>query len=88
MGPTGKFFIFKVGLTGKSAKSEKVQPLNVYPFTLRCTGTPPCFPAMFSKDDIFVTSCLLTWRTKASPKGSSLKEKNLLRREQILSFMR
>ena len=69
MGPTSKFFTFTVGLTGKGGKCEKSQPLNMYQFTLMCMSTQPSFSAMFSKDDIFVTSCLLTWRTKSCQKG-------------------
>ena len=55
---------------------------------IRCMGAPPSFSVMFSKGDVFLTTCLLTCRTKSSQKGSTLKGKNLLQWEQILSFMR
>ena len=44
---------------------------------LRCMVAPPSFFAIFSKGDhaIFVTSCLLTWRTKSSRNGISYSQR-------------
>ena len=36
---------------------------------LRCMGTSPSFSAMFQRETIFVTSCLLPWRTTSSQNG-------------------
>ena len=53
--------------------------------TIRCMGTPPSFSTMFSKRDNFCDFLFVYLENEVSPKiGSTLKEKNLLLREQIL----
>ena len=49
-------------------------------------GIPTSFPAMFSKGDNFVSSCLLTLRMKSSQHGIYYLKKHLFRWDQILSF--
>ena len=51
-----------------------------------CIWTSPCFSAIYTKWRLFVTSDLLLWSRYPFQMRSTLKRKNLLLVEQILSF--
>ena len=53
---------------------------------LSCTGTPPHFYVIFKKGNNFHDFLISSLDEVALLKGSTLKEKNLLQEEQILSF--
>ena len=58
--------------------------LNIGHF--KVNGYTFMFEHHFTKGSNFVTSCLLPWRRNPSKLGFTLKGKNLLLEEQILSF--
>ena len=55
---------------------------------LRCMSIPPYFSTFFTKGNNLWDFLFVSLHNKALPKNSSLKGKNLLQMEQILSFKR
>ena len=68
----------------KHGDSRKFFPLVL---TIKCVGTPSClFCSFFAKGISFCDFLFASLEDEALPKGSTLKGKNLLLEEQILSF--
>ena len=55
-------------------------------FYLKCMGTPHSSPPSLQRGKTFVASSIFPWKTNSFQNGSTLKGKNLLLLEQILSF--
>ena len=85
-----KLFLKNLHLEYKSTFRQYIRasdkPIFCGDKVLRCMSTCSCFQPVLQRATTLTTSCLLPGTTYPYKMGSTLKRKNLLLQEQILSF--